>query len=397
MGIKFISGFRGLDHAKQHLRRSVHLGSALTSAYTVLSTAEAFDQQACFVYLNGALLKEGTSGAGGDYVLTGTSTVTFNTAVATTDAIEVISYAFQNPTLPQTMTEVDHTVTAANATYHSTAFASCTFTTATDLITTDSSAAHGLAIDDVISVTAATGSSTITVGRYRVLTVPSSSTASVTTVDGTAVAFTNNGTSVAFTRVFNKDIPLLTQVNHIMLFLNGMHLVKDTDYYVDEQSVTIDSTVNLLENAIIAVRHFGSFATQVENEFHKNAITIADDTHNLLLQSSDLTGNTTAVFQLWVSVRHSTVTNDAYRTSHVLCRAEKAVAADCYLHRAADAGNIATDLQVVDAGSYSTYANVTDGNIGVGITADANGWYVYLANRSSHSVVAGFKALAITN
>jgi hypothetical protein len=182
-----------------------------------------------------------------------------------------------------------------------------------------------------------------------------------------------------------------------MLFLNGMHLVKDTDYYVDEQSVTIDSTVNLLENAIVAVRHFGSFATQVENEFHKNAITIADDTHNLLLQSSDLTGNTTAVFQLWVSVRHSTATNDAYRTSHVLVRAEKNDASSCYLHRATDAGNIATNLQVVDTGSYSTHANVTDGNIGVGITADANGWYVYLANRSSHSVVAGFKALAITN
>jgi len=174
-------------------------------------------------------------------------------------------------------------------------------------------------------------------------------------------------------------------------------LVKDTDYYVDEQSVTVDSTVNLLENAVVAVRHWGSFATQIENEIHRNGITIADDTHNLLLSSTDLTGNTTAVFQLWVSVRHSTATNDAYRTSHVLARAEKNVAADCYLHRAADAGNIATDLQVVDAGSYSTYANVTDGNIGVGVTADANGWYVYLANRSSHSVVAGFKAIAITN
>ena len=397
MGIKYISGFRGADHAKQHLRRSVHLGSALTSGYTVLSTAEAFDQQACFVYLNGALLKEGTSGAGGDYVLSGTSTVTFNTAVATTDAIEVISYAFQNPTLPATMTETDHTVTSANETYHSTAFASCTFTTATDLITTDSSAAHGLAIDDVVSVTASSGTDTISTGRYRVLTVPSSSTASVTTVDGTAIAFGGNGTSVAFTRVFNKKIPLLTQTNHVMLFLNGMHLVKDTDYYVDQQSITVDSTVNLLENAIVAVRHWGSFATQIENEFHKNAITIADDAHNILLQSSDLTGNTTAVFQLWVSVRHATATNDAYRTSHVFVRAEKNVAADCYLHRAADAGNIATDLQVVDTGSYSTHANVTDGNIGVGITADANGWYVYLANRSSHSVVAGFKAIAITN
>jgi len=396
MGIKYLSGFRGADHAKQHLRRSVHLGSALTSGYTVLNPAEAFDQQACFVYMNGALLKEGTSGAGGDYVLSGSNTVTFNTAVATTDAIEVISYAFQNPTLPATMTEADHTVTSANETYHATDVTGGAYTAATDSLTKSS---HGLAVDDVISVTASPTSNSIAVGRYRVLTVTSSSIVVLTTVDGTALTYSadSSTTNVEYTKVFNKKVPLLTQVNHIMLFLNGMHLVKDTDYYVDEQSVTIDSTVNLLENAIIAVRHFGSFATQVENEIHRNAITIADDTHNLLLQSSDLTGNTTAVFQLWVSVRHSTATNDAYRTSHVLCRAEKAVAADCYLHRAADAGNIATDLQVVDAGSYSTYANVTDGNIGVGITADANGWYVYLANRSSHSVVAGFKAIAITN
>jgi len=382
MGIKYISGFRGLDHAKQHLRRSVHLGSALTSSYTVLNPAEAFDQQACFVYLNGALLKEGTTGNGGDYVLSGTNTITFNVAVATTDAIEVISFVFQSPTLPETMTEVDHTVTSANETFHATSFTSCTFTTATDLITTDSSAAHGLAIDDVISVTASSGTDTISTGRYRVLTVPSSSTASVTTVDGTAIAFGGNGTSVAFTRVFNKKVPLLTQINHIMLFLNGMHLVKDTDYYVDEQSVTIDSTVNLLENAIVAVRHFGSFATQVENEIHRNAITIADDTHNLLLSNTDLTGNTTAVFNLYVSVRHSTATNDAYQAANFIVRAEKAVPADCYLHTIADGGNIGTEFDAVDENAYSTYANVTDGNMGSGITADANGWYVYLANRS---------------
>ena len=394
MGIKFISGFRGLDHAKQHLRRSVHLGSALTSSYTVLSTAEAFDQQACFVYMNGALLKEGTAGNGGDYVLSGTNTITFNVAVATTDAIEVISYAFQNPTLPQTMVEVDHTITSANASYHSTAFTGGAYTTATDTLT---KASHGLAVDDVIDLTAATGSSTITVGRYRVLTLTSSSAVVLQTVDNAALAFTNDGTSIAFTRVFSKSVPNLTVTNHVMLFLNGMHLVKDTDYYVEQASVTVDSTVNLLENAIVAVRHWGSFATQVENEFHRNAITIADDAHNLLIQSSDLTGNTTAVFQLWISVRHATATNDAYRTSHLFVRAEKGQASDCYLHRAADAGNIATNLQVVDTGSYSTYANVTDGNIGVGITADANGWYVYLANRSSHSVVAGFKAIAITN
>ena len=397
MGIKYISGFRGLDHAKQHLRRSVHLGSALTSSYTVLNPAEAFDQQACFVYLNGALLKEGTSGAGGDYVLTGSNTVTFNTAVATTDAIEVISYAFQNPTLPHTMTEVDHTVTSANASYHSNSFASCTYTPATDLLTTNSSAAHGLAIGDVISVTVSATATSITLGRYRVLTVPSSSTVTLQTVDSTSVAFGVNGTGITFIRVFNKKVPLLTQINHIMLFLNGMHLVKDTDYYVDEQSITIDSTVNLLENAIIAVRHFGSFAAQIENEIHRNGITIANDTHNLLLSNTDLTGNTTAVFNLYVSVRHSTATDDAYQAANFIVRAEKAVPADCYLHTIADGGNIGTEFDAVDENAYSTYLNVTDGNMGVGITADANGWYVYLANRSNHSVVAGFKAIAITN
>ena len=397
MGIKYISGFRGADHAKQHLRRSVHLGSALTSGYTVLNPAEAFDQQACFVYMNGALLKEGTAGNGGDYVLTGSNTITFNVAVATTDAIEVISYIFQNPTLPATMTEVDHTVTSANATYHSTSFASCTYTTASDTLTTNSSAAHGLAIGDVIDVTVSAVATSITLGRYRVLTVPSSSTVTLQTVDSVSVAFDDNGTGITFIRVFNKSVPLLTQINHIMLFLNGMHLVKDTDYYVDEQSVTIDSTVNLLEDAVIAVRHFGSFATQVENEIHRNGITIADDTHNLLLSNTDLTGNTTAVFNLYVNVRHSTATNDAYQAATFIVRAEKAVPADCYLHTIADGGNIGTEFDAVDENGYSTHANVTDGNMGIGVTADANGWYVYLANRSSHSVVAGFKAIAITN
>jgi hypothetical protein len=293
------------------------------------------------------------------------------------------------------MTEVDHTITSANASYHSTSFASCSYTTATDTLTKSS---HGLAVDDVIDVTVSSTATSITVGRYRVLTVTSSSAVVLTTVDGTALAFDADGSSnITFIRVFNKKIPLLTQTNHVMLFLNGMHLVKDTDYYVDQQSITVDSTVNLLENAIVAVRHWGSFAAQIENEIHRNGITIADETHNLLLSSTDLTGNTTAVFHLWVSMRHATATNDAYRTSHVLVRAEKGQASDCYLHRAADAGNIGTDLQIVETGNYSVYSNVSDGNVGVGITADANGWYVYLSNRSSHSIVAGFKAMAITN
>ena len=396
MGIKYISGFRGLDHAKQHLRRSVHLGSALTSGYTVLNPAEAFDQQACFVYMNGALLKEGTSGNGGDYVLSGTNTITFNTAVATTDAIEVISYAFQNPTLPATMTEVDHTVTAANASYHSTAVTGGAYTASTDTLTKSS---HSLVVGDVISVTASPTSNSIAVGRYKVLTVTDSSNVVLTDIDGNALTYSadSSTTNVEYTKVFSKIVPLLTQINHVMLFLNGMHLVKDTDYYVDEQSVTIDSTVNLLEDAVVAIRHWGSFATQVENEFHRNGITIADDTHNLLLQSSDLTGNTTAVFNLYVNVRHATATNDAYQAATFIVRAEKAVPADCYLHTIADGGNIGTEFDAVDENGYSTYANVTDGNMGIGVTADANGWYVYLANRSNHSVVAGFKAIAITN
>jgi hypothetical protein len=394
MGIKYISGFRGLDHAKQHLLRSTHLGSACTSGYTVLNPSEAFDQQACFVYLNGAMLREGTSGNGGDYVLSGTNTITFNTAVATTDIIEVVSYAFQNPTLPAAMTEVDHTVTSANASYHATAVTGGTYTASSDTLGKSS---HGLVVDDVISVTSQSGAGTITDGRYKVLTVTDSNNVVLTDIDGNALTFSGNGTSIEYTKVFSKVVPLLTQINHVMLFLNGMHLVKDTDYYIDQQSVTIDSTVNLLQNAVIAIRHFGSFATQVENEIHRNGITIADDTHNLLLSSSDLTNNTTAVFNLYVNVRHATATNDAYQAATFIVRAEKAVPADCYLHTIADGGNIGTEFDAVDENGYSTYANVTDGNMGIGVTADANGWYVYLANRSSHSVVAGFKAIAITN
>ena len=76
MAIKFLSGFRGIDNAKQGLRRSSHLGSDLTSGNTVLAAEETFDPQACFVYLNGVLLKEGSSGNGGDYTLSGNATVT---------------------------------------------------------------------------------------------------------------------------------------------------------------------------------------------------------------------------------------------------------------------------------------------------------------------------------
>jgi hypothetical protein len=397
MGIKYISGFRGLDNAKQHLRRSTHLGSA-ASGGTVLNPSEAFDQQACFVYLNGTMLREGTSGAGGDYVLSGTNTITFNTAVAATDLIEVVSYAFQNPTLPQTMQEVDHAVIAGEATLHATSrVTDGDFTTATDTLIKGS---HGLLVGNVINVISATATSgtTITAGRYKVLTVTDSGNVVLTDIDGNALAFANNSDAdVTYDVVFSLSVPNLTVVNHAMVYLNGMLLVEDTDYYRDQQQITLDKTVNIATGHQIAIRHFGSYVTAADGEVQRTGITITDDTHNLLLSSSDLVNNTTAAFHLQVSVRHVTATNDAYRIANFFVRAEKAVPADCYVHALSDAGNIASTFEVLDENGYSAASDMTDGNVGVGITADASGWYVYLANRAGYSIVAGFKASAISN
>jgi hypothetical protein len=397
MGIKYISGFRGLDNAKQHLRRSTHLGSA-ASGGTVLNPSEAFDQQACFVYLNGTMLREGTTGAGGDYVLSGTNTITFNTAVAATDLIEVVSYAFQNPTLPQTMQEVDHAVIAAETTLHATSrVTDGDFTTATDTLIKGS---HGLVVGDVINVISATATSgtTITAGRYKVLTVTDSGNVVLTDIDGNALAFANNSDAdVTYDVVFSLSVPNLTVVNHAMVYLNGMLLVEDTDYYRDQQQITLDKTVNIATGHQIAIRHFGSYVTAADGEVQRTGITITDDTHNLLLSSSDLVNNTTAAFHLQVSVRHVTATNDAYRIANFFVRAEKAVPADCYVHALSDAGNIASTFEVLDENGYSAASDMTDGNVGVGITADASGWYVYLANRAGYSIVAGFKASAISN
>jgi len=398
MGIKYISGFRGLDHAKQHLLRSTHLGSATTSGNTILNPSEAFDQQACFVYLNGAMLREGTSGNGGDYVLSGTNTITFNTAVATTDIIEVVSYAFQNPTLPQTLKEVNHTITAGEATAHATSrVTDGDYDTSADTLIKSS---HGLAVGDVISVisaTASSGTDTISAGRYKVGTVTDSGNVVLTDIDGAALSFTNDSDAdVTYDVVFNLSVPGLTVVNNVMLYLNGLLLVENTDYYRDQQQITLDKTVNIATGHQLAIRSFGSFALEREAEKQGTGITLTDDSHNLLISNSDLVDNTTTTFQLQVSVRHSTTTNDAYQVANFFVRAEKAVPADCYLHTVADAGNIGT-FESVDANSYSTHANITDGNVGVGITADANGWYVYLANRAGHSIVAGWKATAISN
>ena len=393
MGIKYLSGFRGYDNAKQHLRRSVHAGSELTSSYTVLNPAEAFDQQACFVYLNGVMQKEG-SGANGDYTLSGTSTVTFNTAVATTDVIEVVSYNFANPTLPETIIESNTTITSGQASYHNTSVTGGTYTASSDTLGKSS---HGLSVDDVINVTSQSGTNTITDGRYRVKTVTDSSNVVLEGMDFSALTFSGNGTSIEYSKVHSQRVNNLTLINKVMLFLNGMLLVEDSDYYRDNQYITIDAGVNLLENAVVAIRNFGSYSTPASTDVSNTSIEIADEGIATLLTSDDFTSNTTAVFNLHVSARHATATEDGYRTAHILIRAESNNASDCYGHRAYDAGNISTEIEVVDEGNYSSVSSFTDGKLGIGITADSNRWSVILGNRAGHSIIAGFKAIAITN
>ena len=393
MGVKFISGFRGYDNAKQHLRRSVHAGSDLTSGNTVLNPSQAFDQQACFVYLNGVMQKEG-SGTAGDYTLSGTSTVTFNSAVATTDVIEVVSYNFANPTLPESMIESDQTITSAQATYHATDVTGATYTASTDTIT---KASQDLNVGDVISVTSASGTNTITTGRYKVKTRTSADAAVLEGMDNSALTFSGDGTAVAYTKVYSQSVNNLTLINKAMVFLNGMLLVEDTDYFKDQQAITFDSSVNLLQNHVVAVRNIGSYSTPSSTDVSNTGIEIADEGIATLLTADDFTSNVTAVFNLHVSARHATATNDAYRTAHILVRAQTNSASACYLHRAYDAGNISDEVEVKDAGNYSSISSFTDGKIGIGVTADANRWSVVMGNRAGHSIIAGFKALAITN
>ena len=393
MGVKFISGFRGYDNAKQHLRRSVHAGSDLTSGNTVLNPSQAFDQQACFVYLNGVMQKEG-SGTAGDYTLSGTSTVTFNSAVATTDVVEVVSYNFANPTLPESMIESNQTITSAQATYHATDVTGATYTASSDTITKSS---QDLNVGDVISVTAATGTDTITAGRYKVKTRTSADAAVLEAMDNSALTFSGNGTSVAYTKVYAQTVNNLTLINKAMVFLNGLLLVEDTDYFRDQQTITFDSSVNLLQNHVVAIKNIGSISTPSSTDVSNTSIEIADEGIATLLTADDFTSNVTCVFNLHVSARHATATNDAYRTAHILIRAETNVASDCYAHRAYDAGNISDEIEVKDAGNYSSISSFTDGKIGIGVTADSNRWSVILGNRAGHSIIAGFKAIAITN
>ena len=393
MGVKFISGFRGIDNAKQHLRRSVHAGSDLTSGNTVLNPSQAFDQQACFVYLNGVMQKEG-SGTAGDYTLSGTSTVTFNSAVATTDVVEVVSYNFANPTLPESMIESNQTITSAQATYHATDVTGATYTASSDTITKSS---QDLNVGDVISVTSASGTNTITAGRYKVKTRTSANAAVLEGMDNSALTFSGDGTSVAYTKVYAQTVNNLTLINKAMVFLNGMLLVEDTDYFRDQQTITFDSSVNLLQNHVVAIKNIGSFSTPSSTDVSNTGIEIADEGIATLLTADDFTSNVTCVFNLHVSARHATATNDAYRTAHILVRAQTNSASACYLHRAYDAGNISDEVEVKDAGNYSSISSFTDGKIGIGVTADANRWSVVMGNRAGHSIIAGFKALAITN
>ena len=188
MPVQYISG---INADKQNLRRSTHLGSDLTSSYTILAAAETFDPQACFVYLNGAMLKEGTAGNGGDYVLSGNSTVTFNVALATTDVVEVISYNFTNSILPETMIETDHVITSANASYHSTAVTGASYAYATHTLT---KASHGLAIGHVINVSASPTTNSLAVGRFRVKSV-SGNDVVLTTVNDVALTYTADSAS----------------------------------------------------------------------------------------------------------------------------------------------------------------------------------------------------------
>ena len=203
--------------------------------------------------------------------------------------------------------------------------------------------------------------------------------------------------NINYNKVHSQRVNNMTLINKVMLFLNGMLLVEDSDYYRDDQYVTIDTDVNLLENAVVAVRNFGSYSTPASTDISNTSITIADEGVATLLTSDDFTSNTTAVFNLHVSARHATATEDGYRTAHILVRAEVNVAADCYAHRAYDAGNISTEIEVVDEGNYSSISSFTDGKIGIGVTADSNRWSVILGNRAGHSIIAGFKAIAITN
>jgi len=394
--VKYISGFSGIQHAKQNLRRSSHVGSDLTSGNTVLNPSETFDAQACFVYLNGVLLKEGSSE---DYTLSGNNTITFTTAVDATDIVEVISYNFTNPTLPETMVETDHTITSGESNLHSTAVTGASYTASTDTLTKTGGFTNNSA-GDVISVTASPTSGSLAVGRYRILTKTDNNNVVLVTVNDEPLTYSTDSASanIDFTNLFSKRANNLTLQSKALVFLNGMLLVENTDFFRDTQAITIDSTVNLQQNHVVAIRHFGSFVFPNSSEASHTGIEILDDAESTLLTSADVgTSNTTSVFKIEVSARHATATNTTYRLAQFVVRAEKNSASDCTMTRLTDTGDIGADFEVIHEGGYSSYSSATDGKIALAVHADANYWYVYLINRSGHTIVSGFKASAISS
>ena len=129
----------------------------------------------------------------------------------------------------------------------------------------------------MINVTAATGSGTISTGRYRVKTVTDSSNVVLEAMDFSALTFSGNGTSVEYSKVHSQRVNNLTLINKVMVFLNGMLLVEDSDFFRDNQYITFDAGVNLLENHVVAIRNFGSYSTPSSTDVSNTSIEIADE------------------------------------------------------------------------------------------------------------------------
>ena len=253
---------------------------------------------------------------------------------------------------------------------------------------------------DVISVTASPTSGSLAVGRYRILTKTDNNNVVLVTVNDEPLTYSTNSASanIDFTNLFSKRANNLTLQSKALVFLNGMLLVENTDFFRDTQAITIDSTVNLQQNHVVAIRHFGSFVFPNSSEASHTGIEILDDAESTLLTSADVgTSNTTSVFKIEVSARHATATNTTYRLAQFVVRAEKNSASDCTMTRLTDTGDIGADFEVIHEGGYSSYSSATDGKIALAVHADANYWYVYLINRSGHTIVSGFKASAISS
>ena len=68
--------------------------------------------------------------------------------------------------------------------------------------------------------------------------------------------------------------------------------VEDTDYFKDQQAITFDSSVNLLQNHVVAVRNIGSYSTPSSTDVSNTSIEIADE-GNCNFTRDDFTSNVT--------------------------------------------------------------------------------------------------------